>query len=97
MAHVIAHQHPIRENLWLEAINEYKCSEIVFVCGDIHLYTFRKLLKETEINSRIVAHGIGVDSSCLTEYNGLKFALENNMFSETNCFCLEPTSTSKIG
>ena len=97
MAHVIAHQHPIRENLWLEAINEYKSSEIIFVCGDIHLSTFRKLLKEKNINSRIVAHGIGVDSSCLTEYKGLKFALDNDMFSETNCFCLEQTSTSKIG
>jgi hypothetical protein len=89
MAHVIAHQHPIRENLWLDTIWEHICGELIFVCGDIHLYTFRKLLKEKRIDSRIIAQGIGVDCSCLADYKGLNFALANDMFDETDCFCLK--------
>jgi hypothetical protein len=95
MAHVIAHQHPIREDLWLDAIKQHKDSEIIFVCGDIHLCTFRRLLKKRGINSRIVERGIGVDSSCLAEYEGLKFAQDNGMFSDAYCFCLDPILVSE--
>ena len=89
IAHVIAHQHPIRESLWLDAIGEHRNDELIFVCGDIHLYTFRRLLEKQKIDSRIVAQGIGVDCACLADYRGLNFALAHQMFDETDCFCRE--------
>jgi hypothetical protein len=88
MAHMIAHQHPIRERIWLEKIREHLNSEMLFVCGDIHLSAFRRFLRERGIRCRIAKRKIGVDSSCLTEYEGLKFAIENNLCSDERCFCL---------
>jgi len=88
MAHVIAHQAQIREECWADAIKDYSDNEILFVCGDIHLYTFRRLLAKQSINSRIVAQGIGVNCSCLADYQGLNYALTNDMFEFESCFCL---------
>jgi hypothetical protein len=97
LAHVVAHQHPIRERFWLASIGKYLDGEIIFVCGSAHLCTFRLLLDEQRIDSTIVRRGIGIDSSCLDELAGLRFALENDMFSDTSCFCLGPISPGVPG
>jgi hypothetical protein len=88
MAHMIAHQHPIRERIWLEKIQGHLNGDMLFVCGDIHLYTFRRFLRKHGIRCRVAKRKIGVDSSCFTEYEGLKLAIENNMCSDARCFCL---------
>jgi hypothetical protein len=91
MSHMIAHQHPIRERLWFEQIKKHLGSEILFVCGDLHLYTFRRFLREKGAHCRIAERGIGVDASCLSDYEGLKLAIENQMCSDSRCFCQQPT------
>lgn len=96
MAHVVAHQHPIREMLWLDAVKDFLGGEMIFVCGDIHLDTFPTLLAKERIDYKITERRIGVDSLCLAEYEGLKFASDNQMFSDTNCFCLEPISAPDL-
>jgi hypothetical protein len=97
MAHMIAHQHPIRERIWFERIRGHLSGEILFICGDIHLYTFRRFLREKKIHCRIARRRIGVDSSCLSEYEGLKLAIKNDMCSDAHCFCLEPISDTRVG
>jgi hypothetical protein len=87
MAHVVAHQHPIRERCWIEAITKYLDNEILFVCGDIHIYTFSRALEQLKVRSKIVAQGIGVDLSCLGDYNGLSYALAKDMLNDSRCFC----------
>jgi probable addiction module antidote protein len=52
MAHMIAHQHPIRERFWLDRIEQYRDRETLFVCGDIHLATFPRLLEKELIEDR---------------------------------------------
>ena len=96
MAHIIAHHHPKRERIWFEKIEEHRDSEMLFVCGDIHLYTFRRFLRAKGIHCRIAKRKIGVDSSCLSEYKGLKLAIQNNMCSDVHCFCLDPISGAQV-
>ncbi len=74
MSHMVAHQHPIREDLWFEKIKKHKESEMLFVCGDVHLYTFRRFLREKGVRCRVGAErGIGArDASCQSYYEGLE-------------------------
>jgi hypothetical protein len=98
MAHMIAHQHPKRERIWFEKIEKHRDSEMLFVCGDIHLYSFRRFLRAKAIRCRIAKRRIGVDSSCPScEYRGLKLAIENNMCSDVHCFCLDPMPGTQVG
>ena len=34
--------------------------DIIFVCGDVHIETFRELLKKKKIDSRVLSRHIGV-------------------------------------
>jgi hypothetical protein len=86
-AHEIAHQFPIREQFWLAELRKKTASNILFVCGDIHLYTFTRLLATKRIAFSVFAKGIGVNDTNKIEYKALKYAQDNNMFYETDCFC----------
>ena len=59
-AHTIAHQHPIREQFWLNKIGKHLSSDVLFVCGDIHLITFSMLLSKRGIASRVFESRVGV-------------------------------------
>jgi len=88
-AHEIAHQFPIREQFWLAALRRKAANNILFVCGDIHIYTFTSLLANERIAFSVFVKGIGVNSSNNVEYNALTYAQNNNMFGITDCFCLK--------
>ena len=88
LAHEIAHQYPRRERFWLRELEKENAKNVLFVCGDIHLRTFPKLLATEGIESEVIKGGIGVDYS-MAEYKAFEFAENNNMFSQTDCFCLE--------
>jgi hypothetical protein len=87
-AHEIAHQFPSRELFWLKELRTVNAQTILFVCGDIHLRTFPRLLGNEGIVSEIVRGGLGVDDSAI-EYSAFQFAEKNKMFSETSCLCRE--------
>lgn len=87
-AHEIAHQFPIRELFWLKELKKANAENVLFVCGDIHLRTFPRLLGNEGIVSEIVRGGLGVDDSAI-EYTAFELAEKNKMFSETHCFCRE--------
>ena|SRR6202050_409608 len=88
-AHKIAHQFPIRERFWLEKLGETAQKNVVLVFGDLHLTTFTNLLAAEGIPCSILAERLGVDTANDLEYQALTYAQDHNMFSETNCFCLE--------
>ena len=88
-AHKIAHQFPIRERFWLGEIGEGAQGNVVLIFGDLHLTTFTNLLVAERIPYSILAERVGVDAANDPEYQALKYAQDNNMFDETNCFCRE--------
>jgi hypothetical protein len=47
------------------------------------------MLSAEGIPYNIFAERIGVDHSTDPEYEAFRYAQDNNMFGETNCFCLE--------
>jgi hypothetical protein len=97
ISHMIAHQHPIREGLWFDTIKKHREREMLFVCGDIHLYTFRRFLRDRGVHCRVAKRRIGVDAPCLSDYEGLKLAIENQMCSDDRCFCRETTQGYRLG
>ncbi len=88
-AHKIAHQFPIRERFWLTELNRTTANNVLLVCGDLHFTTFTDLLAAEGIPYSILAERVGVDTANDPEYQALKYAQDNYMFGETNCFCLE--------
>jgi hypothetical protein len=87
-AHKFSHQFPIREKYWLQQLNKTGASNILLIFGDLHLTSFTALLNAGQIPYSIFAERVGIDSENDLEYEGLKYALDNNMFGDTNCFCL---------
>ena len=87
-AHLITHQFPRRERFWLRELKKTNAEKVLFVCGDIHIRTFPKLLASVGIESEVIKEGVGVDNTMI-EYRAFEFADSNNMFSQTDCFCLE--------
>lgn len=88
-AHKIAHQFPIRERFWLTEVNRTAAKNVLLICGDLHLTTFTNLLAGEGMPYNILAERVGVDAANDPEYQALKYAQDQNMFGETNCFCLE--------
>lgn len=87
-AHETAHQFPIRERLWPTELKRTTSTNILFVCGDIHLYTFTNFLAAEKISSTVFGRGISVNPSNDIEYEALQYAQDNDMFGKTDCFCL---------
>ncbi|HUD56871.1 MAG TPA: hypothetical protein VMR02_16690 [Terracidiphilus sp.] len=85
-AHEIAHQFPIRERFWLNELRKTNAQNILFVCGDIHLRTFPRLLEAEGIRPEFIKDGIGVDYTAI-EYSAFDFAKSCNLFSQADCFC----------
>ena len=87
-AHKFSHQFPIREKFWLQQINKTGADNILLICGDLHLQSFTTILIAVGIPYSIIAEKIGVDLANNLEYESLRYALDHNMFGDTNCFCL---------
>jgi hypothetical protein len=87
-AHKFAHQFPIREQFWLERLGKTAASNILLIFGDSHFTTLTALLNARKIPFSIVAERVGIDTTNNVEYEGLQYALDNNMFGDAACFCL---------
>jgi hypothetical protein len=95
-AHEIAHQFPTRETFWLNELKKANAKHVLFVCGDIHLRTFPKLLAAEGVESETIKEGICVDYS-VVEYEAFDFAESSNLFSQTHCFCKEKLPVDQVG
>ncbi len=88
-AHKIAHQFPIRERFWLTELSRTAPANVLLICGDLHFTTFTNLLAAGGIPYSILAERVGIDIANDPEYLALRYAQDNNMFRDTNCFCQE--------
>jgi hypothetical protein len=59
----VAKYWPVREKFWLDQLDDVKHRDLVFVCGDAHIDSFRELLKRNHIDSTVVAQHVGVTPS----------------------------------
>ena len=59
----IAREFRKREEYWLDSIKTKDISVTVFVCGDAHVCSFRKLLMERGIPSEVHSRGIGMNEA----------------------------------
>lgn len=57
----IAREFRKREEFWLDSIKTRDLSTTLFVCGDAHVCSFRKLLLDRGIPSEVHSRGIGMD------------------------------------
>jgi hypothetical protein len=56
----VAKYWPLRERFWLDQLSDMHKKQVIFVCGDAHVETFRELLKNHKIESTVEARHIGV-------------------------------------
>jgi hypothetical protein len=56
----VAKYWPLREAFWLGELRDVLDKEVVFVCGDGHIESFRELLKRNKVDSDVLHQGIGV-------------------------------------
>ncbi len=56
----IGRYFPIRERFWLDRLCGCTDADVVFVCGDLHIESFGKILDSNGIPSRIVQRAIGL-------------------------------------
>lgn len=80
-----------RERFWLQRIEDIKDKALIFVCGDVHVDAFSKLLEGAGWKVNIVARGIGVTDEDRSSFAaGLRYLrdhpeiLEEEWFRETN-------------
>jgi hypothetical protein len=59
----IARSFPIRERFWLERLSDCRTIAGVFICGDIHIESFGRLLETERIQYKVVKRGIGVNKN----------------------------------
>lgn len=87
-AHKFAHQFPIRERYWLTQLDATRAKNILLIFGDHHLTSFTALLTAERVPYSIAAERVCIDSTDSVEYEGLRYARENRIFGQSNCFCL---------
>jgi hypothetical protein len=51
---------PRREQFWLHQLSDVLDKNLIFVCGDAHIESFRELLKRNDVDSIVVERHIGV-------------------------------------
>lgn len=59
----VARYWPLREQYWLDQLCDVVEKDVVFVCGDAHVESFRELLAKNSIDSTVTARRIGVIES----------------------------------
>jgi hypothetical protein len=89
LAHKIAHQFPIRERYWLQQLGKTSARNILLIFGDMHFTTLTSLLAAQGLPCSVFAERVGIDPANDPEYEALKYAQDNNLFGQTDCFCLE--------
>lgn len=92
--HDIAHRFPIREDFWIARLRDDIRKTAIFVCGALHVCTFKERLERIGITVEVIADSVG----CLPTlresdaYKALQDVRENGFPPvltgvDSNCFC----------
>ncbi|MGH9436025.1 MAG: hypothetical protein ACRD06_08505 [Terriglobia bacterium] len=74
----IACYFPVREEFWLKQLGDISRKDVIFVCGENHVESFRELLERAGIPSEILQRGIGVMDGDDGGYGEAKEYLKNH-------------------
>jgi hypothetical protein len=80
----IAQYFPIREQFWLHRLEGCRDVHAIFVCGDIHIESFTKLLESDGISFKVVQRGIGVNEEDQPYYLASQYLNEHAELSSWN-------------
>ena len=67
---------PLREQFWLGKLGDVLDKNVVFACGDVHIESFRMLLKQNNVDSIVLARHIGVTQGEDESWNRVMAYLE---------------------
>jgi hypothetical protein len=56
----VAKHWPCREQFWLGRLSNVRDNDVIFICGEFHIESFRELLERNEVYSIVAARHIGV-------------------------------------
>ncbi len=73
----IAQYFPIREQFWLHRLEGCRDVHAIFVCGDIHIESFLKLLESEGISFKLVQRSIGVNEMDQPYYRASQYLIEH--------------------
>src|SRR5258708_6266900 len=73
----IGRYFPIRERFWLQRLDGCKNIDAVFICGDLHIDSFVKLLDMEGVEYKVVERRIGVTEEDARFYRALEYLVEH--------------------
>ena len=56
----VAKYWPLREQFWFVQLRDVQDKEVIFVCGDVHVESFRELLKKNNVPSTVLSRRFGI-------------------------------------
>jgi hypothetical protein len=93
--HNIAHRFPIREDFWISQLRTDTHETVIFVCGAMHVPTFKKRLEGKNIKAGVIADFVGFDPKLRNteEFAAREDVLKCGFAPVTNdadprCFCI---------
>jgi hypothetical protein len=73
----ICRYFPIRERFWLEQMNPAPNTAVVFICGDLHIESFGKILEAAGYPHRVFVRGIGLTAEDARFDEALRYLREH--------------------
>jgi hypothetical protein len=73
----IGRYFPIRERFWLTRLDGCRDVDGIFICGDLHVESFGRLLKQEGIQYRVVERGIGRNEQDEPYYRAMQYFIEH--------------------
>jgi len=67
---------PRRERFWAEKLKEAQDRDVVFVCGDAHVESFRKVLDKNHMSSTVHSRRIGINQADDDSLSGIQAYIE---------------------
>jgi len=65
----IGRYFPIREEIWLDKIKNLKEEKLVFVCGDVHVESFKARLEGSGFEVQVASRGLGCNEEEINRYS----------------------------
>ena len=92
--HDIAHRFPIREDFWISQLQNDVDRTVIFICGAMHVPTFKERLEGKNIKTIVIAEFLGFDPSLTNteEFNASEDVRKNDfppvlIDGNSQCFC----------
>lgn len=89
--HDIAHRWPVREEFWINRLGDELKSDVLFICGDAHRWTFRRRLEGKGVEVRLIKKRVGAKPLSRSFFAAYRDVRRVGFAPSTGCFCVRPT------